>query len=171
MDLSRVSRLELLLTKQLRIIRERDGGVRCVVYGYYPVHTANYSISFRNPLSDTSNNFVLPANPGTALPSRIDIIHTRSVPVPGRQRTAYSFIEGRDAIPHRRAHPRVHPYPPAPHHSLLLIMPPHLPHPKGHHPRGPIHGAPSTGRPWQRHRRRTLHRATAHGGSPRAMRA
>ena len=169
MDLSRVSRLELLLTKQLRIIRgARRRRAVCRVRILSRTHRQLQSIS----LGIRYINFVCPRirNPGTPR-YRIDIIHTRSVPVPGRQRTAYSFIEGRDAIPHRRAHPRVHPYPPAPHHSLLLIMPPHLPHPKGHHPRGPIHGAPSTGRPWQRHRRRTLHRATAHGGSPRAMRA
>jgi hypothetical protein len=67
----------------------------------------------------------------------------------------------RDGTRHPGHMSRSPPYPLAPHRTLLLIMPPHLP---------PSTGPPSTGRPWQRHHRRTRHRAAGHGGSPRAMR-
>lgn len=80
-----------------------------------------------------------------------------------RQPTADSpqLLTSRDGTRHPGHVSRSPPYPHAPHRTLLLIMPPHLP---------PSTGPASTGRPWQRHHRRTRHRAAGHSGSPRAMR-
>ena len=144
MDLSRVSRLELLLTKQLRIIRERDGGVRCVVYGYYPVHTANYSISFRNPIQ---HQFCVPANPQSRYPALPDRYHTHAQRARARP-TAHSLFLHRGTGRHP-APPRSSPRAPLPARPASFAPAHHAPSSSpskgapstGAHPRGPIHGA------------------------------
>ena len=133
MDLSRVSRLELLLTKQLRIIRERDGGVRCVVYGYYPVHTANYSISFRNPI----HQFCVPANPQSRYPALPDRYHTHAQRARARP-TAHSLFLHRGTGRHP-APPRSSPRAPLPARPASFAPAHHAPS------SSPSKGAPSTG--------------------------
>ena len=139
MDLSRVSRLELLLTKQLRIIRERDGGVRCVVYGYYPVHTANYSISFRNPIHQL---FLCARESAIPVPRATGSISYTRAACPCQADSAQLIPSSRDGTPSRTAAliPACTPTRPPriirSCSSCPLIFPIQ---------RGTIHGGPSTG--------------------------